>query len=56
MDPITLTFEIERQTKGTTRYQEVTDEDRGHTFYLLKSQEPDPPQTIQVYITDVSEA
>ena len=55
MDPITMTFKIEKTTKGTTKYQEVTDDDRGHTFYLLKSINPDPPQTIQVYITDAEE-
>jgi len=54
MDPITMTFEIERTTKGTTVYQEMTDDpdQRGHTFYLLKSASSNPPQTIQVYITD----
>ncbi len=54
MDPITMTLEQTKSTKGTTVFQEVTDdaEQRGHTFYLLKSIEPNPPATIQITISD----
>ncbi len=61
MDPITMTLEQTKTTKGTTVYQEVTGEDnptvRGHTFYLLNSAVPQnlAPDAIEITITQAED-
>ena len=57
MEPITMTLEQTKTTKGTTVFTELKNDPndtstRGHTFYLLKSTLSDPPATIQITITD----
>ena len=65
MDPITMTLEQTKTTKGTTVYQEVIPEElgtpsgsRGHTFYLLKSVVPQQlaPDAIQITIEEIPNA
>lgn len=36
-DPITLTFELDRETKGTFRFAEVGDDPTVGTLYIRKS-------------------
>lgn len=54
MDPIIVTFEFERSTKNTHRYNETSNNGGPTTvigaLYIQKSAMPEPVQTIRVTI------
>lgn len=59
MDTLALKFTLDKVTKGTYRYKEVSDLPRGvvGTIYILKSViDGEPPSNIEVDIREKKEA